>query len=213
LWPVPRGEEPNPELKVPFEQEPINHNIVGHPEPVTPEGDAETAASANAELIAFGSSEYAKVVLGGIWGQPPPLDLEAESDLQTLLIELAKREMIHSARDISDGGIAVALAQSAFPKAIGVTVDQEQALMVHPLFGLFAEPASTMLVSTNASRVDDIEELADHFGFNAARIGTTGGDRLEISVYKDVFVSAELTELRRPWSAALEATLHDEVTA
>ena len=213
LWPVPRGEEPNPELKVPFEQEPINHNIVGHPEPVTPEGDAETAASANAELIAFGSSEYAKVVLGGIWGQPPPLDLEAESDLQTLLIELAKREMIHSARDISDGGIAVALAQSAFPKGIGVTVDQEQALMVHPLFGLFAEPASTMLVSTNASQVDDIEELADHFGFNAARIGTTGGDRLEISVYKDVFVSAELTELRRPWSAALEATLHDEVTA
>ena len=213
LWPVPRGEEPNPELKVPFEQEPINHNIVGHPEPITPEGDAETAASANAELIAFGSSEYAKVVLGGIWGQPPLLDLEAESDLQTLLIELAKREMIHSARDISDGGIAVALAQSAFPKGIGVTVDQEQALMVHPLFGLFAEPASTMLVSTNASQVDDIEELADHFGFNAARIGTTGGDRLEISVYKDVFVSAELTELRRPWSAALEATLHGEVTA
>ena len=163
LWPVPRGEEPNPELKVPFEQEPINHNIVGHPEPITPEGDAETAASANAELIAFGSSEYAKVVLGGIWGQPPPLDLEAESDLQTLLIELAKREMIHSARDISDGGIAVALAQSAFPKGIGVTVDQEQALMVHPLFGLFAEPASTMLVSTNASQVDDIEELADAF--------------------------------------------------
>ncbi len=213
LWPVPRGEEPNPELKVPFEQEPINHNIVGHPEPITPEGDAETAASANAELIAFGSSEYAKVVLGGIWGQPPPLDLEAESDLQTLLIELAKREMIHSARDISDGGIAVALAQSAFPRGIGVTVDQEQALMVHPLFGLFAEPASTMLVSTNASQVDDIEELADHFGFNAARIGTTGGERLEISVYKDVFVSAELTELRRPWAAALEATLHGEVTA
>jgi phosphoribosylformylglycinamidine synthase subunit PurL len=213
LWPVLRGEEPNPELKVPFEQEPINHNIVGHPEPITPEGDAETAASANAELIAFGSSEYAKVVLGGIWGQPPPLDLEAEADLQTLLIELAKREMIHSARDISDGGIAVALAQSAFPKGIGVTIDQEQALMVHPLFGLFAEPASTMIVSTNASQVGDIEELADHFGFNAARIGTTGGERLEISVYKDVFLSAELSELRRPWAAALEATLHGEVTA
>jgi phosphoribosylformylglycinamidine synthase len=213
LWPVLRGEEPNPELKVPFEQEPINHNIVGHPEPITAEGDAETAASANSELIAFGSSEYAKVVLGGIWGQPPPLDLEAEADLQTLLIELAKREMIHSARDISDGGIAVALAQSAFPRGIGVTVDQEQALMVHPLFGLFAEPASTVLVSTNANQIDDIEELADHFGFNAARIGTTGGDRFEISVYKDVFVSAQLSELQTPWAGALEATLHGEVTA
>ena len=213
LWPVPRGEEPNPELKVPFEQEPINHNIVGHPEPITAEGDAETAASANSELIAFGSSEYAKVVLGGIWGQPPPLDLEAEADLQTLLIELAKREMIHSARDISDGGIAVALAQSAFPRGIGVTIDQEQALMVHPLFGLFAEPASTVLVSTNANQIDDIEELADHFGFNAARIGTTGGGRFEISVYKDVFVSAQLSELQTPWAGALEATLHGEVTA
>ena len=65
-------------------------------------------------MIAFGSSEYAKVVLGGIWGTPPALDLDAESDLQTLLQVLAERQLIRSARDISDGGIAVALAQAGF---------------------------------------------------------------------------------------------------
>ena len=52
---------------------------------------------------------------------------------------LAERELLTSARDISDGGIAVALAQAGFPKGIGATIEQDQSLMIHPLFGLFAE--------------------------------------------------------------------------
>jgi phosphoribosylformylglycinamidine synthase subunit PurL len=213
LWPVPSGEAPDPNLKVPFAEESINHNIVGHAEPIASEGDAETAAEAGTELTSFGSSEYAKVVLGGIWGQPPPLDLEAEADLHTLLAELAKRQIIHSARDLSDGGIAVGLAQAGFSKGIGATVDQRESLMVHPLFGLFAEPASNILLSADPSQVSAIEELADHFGFNAARIGTTGDGQLEIKVYGDTFVSASVAELRNIWAKSLEATLHDEVTA
>ena len=170
-------------------------------------------AAAPAELAAFGSSEYAKVVLGGIWGQPPPLDLDAESDLHTLLAELARRELIRSARDLSDGGIAVALAQAGFSKGIGATVEQEESLMVHPLFGLFAEPATNILLSADPSQVSAIEEMADHFGFNAARIGTTGGDRLEVKVYGETFISASVEDLRNTWARSLEATLHDEVTA
>ncbi len=213
LWPIPSGEEPNPDLQVPFNEEAINHNIVGHPEPIEAEGDAEEKMSSTAELIAFGSSEYAKVVLGGIWGQPPTLDLDAEADLHTLLAEMAARELIHSARDLADGGISVALAEAAFAHSIGARVKQEQALMVHPLFGLFAEPASTVIVSTEPSQVGAIEELADHFGYHAARIGTTGGDRLEISVYGDEFISASLGDIREPWAESLEATLHGEVSA
>ena len=85
--------------------------------------------------------------------------------------------------------------------------------MGNPLFGLFAEPASTMLVSTHPSRVAEIETLAEKYSFFAARIGTTGGKRLEISVYGDLLVSASLGDLRQPWASALEATLHGEVTA
>ena len=113
-------------------------------------GRPMTDEIAAAELTAFGSSEYAKVVLGSLWGTPPPLDLDAEADLHTLLGVLADRKLISSARDISDGGIAVALAQAAFRKGIGATVEQDPSLMVHPLFGLFAEPASTMLVTTRS---------------------------------------------------------------
>ena len=213
LWPIPRGEDPNPALEMPFEEEPINHNIVGHPEPIAAEGDAETMASANAELNSFGSSEYAKVVLGALWGTPPPIGLEAEADLHTLLHLLADRQLIHSARDLSDGGIAVALAHATFRHGIGAVVEQEQALMVHSLFGLFAEPASTVILTAEPHQVAAIEELADEYAFFAARVGTTGGDRLEVSVYGEAFISAPVSELRAPWTAALEAALHNEVTA
>ena len=219
LWPIPSGEEPDPDLKVPFHPEPtdakssVAPGVLGTEAAVVTEDAPQTEASATAELVVFGSSEYAKAVLGGVWGQPPPLDLDAEADLHTLLIELAGRELLHSACDIAEGGIAVALAEAAFGNGIGAKVEQEQELMVHPLFGLFAEPASTMIVTAAPNQLAAIEELAEHFSFHAFRIGATGGDRLEISVYGDTFISAPLSELRKPWAGSLEATLHDEVTA
>ena len=85
--------------------------------------------------------------------------------------------------------------------------------MAHPLFGLFAEPASTVLVTCDPNQLDTIDEFADRYGYYAARIGTTGGDRLEINVYKQPMISASLATLREPWSSALEANLHGEVAA
>ncbi|MGD0902912.1 MAG: phosphoribosylformylglycinamidine synthase subunit PurL [Terracidiphilus sp.] len=225
LWPVPRGEEPNPELEVPFKPLPMSPYVmlpltlpppfpiaspIAEPAPDALEDTTETPAM---EVAAFGSSEYAKVILGGLWGTPPALDLDAEADLHTLLGVLAERKLLRSACDISDGGIAVALAQAAFPKGIGATVEQDQSLLAHPLFGLFAEPASTVLVSTHPSNASAIENLAGKYNFLAARIGSTGGQRLEISVDGEPFISAPLADLRKPWASALEATLHGEVTA
>jgi phosphoribosylformylglycinamidine synthase II len=219
LWPIPAGEEPNPDLHVPYHPEPTEAasslvpGVLGDEAVIIAEDAPQDEAAATPELVAFGSSEYAKVVLGGIWGQPPPLDLDAEADLHTLLQILAERQLLRSARDVSDGGIAVALAQAAFANQIGATVEQEQSLMVHPLFGLFAEPASTMILTADPTRVAAIEELAETYSFYTARIGATGGNRLEISVYGDTFVSVPLSDLRKTWAAALESTLHCEVLA
>ncbi len=215
LWPIPRGKTPNPNLKVPLDPLPISQ----YPFPAIDEA-AEPRAIPDAleeeaedELLAFGSSEYAKVVLGKFWGKPPDLDLDAEADLHTLLRGLADRKLIRSARDISDGGMAVAVAQAAFAKGIGATVEQDQSLLAHPLFGLFAEPATTVLVTAAENQVGSIENLAGEYSFFAARIGTTGGDRLQISVNHQPLISAPVAELREPWARSLEAALHDEVTA
>jgi phosphoribosylformylglycinamidine synthase len=215
LWPIPKDQEPDPKLAVPLEPLPISQYPLPlyQPEPFIPEKAEATEAAASAALVVFGSSEFAHVVLGGIWGQPPPLDLEAEADLHTLLASLAERKLLRSACDVSDGGIAVVIAQAAFPLGIGATVAQEPSLMAHPLFGLFAEPASTILATTHPSNVSAIEKLAGESGFFSTRIGTTGGNRLEIKVDGEPFISAPLADLKQPWASALEATLHDEVTA
>ncbi|MGA9584071.1 MAG: phosphoribosylformylglycinamidine synthase subunit PurL, partial [Terracidiphilus sp.] len=214
LWPVPRGEDPKPDLKVPFNPEPMRYYPVQAENAPVPDADPEAPeATAARNLAAFGSSEFAKSVLGSLWGTPPTLDLDAESDLHELLIALAALKLIRSARDISDGGIAVSVAQAAFASGIGAKVEQEPSLMTHPLFGLFAEPASTVILTTVHENIAEIEKLANSSSFFCTRIGTTGGDRLEISVYGDAMISAPLNELREPWAKALEAAIHNEVTA
>jgi len=219
LWPIPRGEAPDPNLKVPPSKgqeegqfSPVP-GVLGDEAEIVPEETEDSEQVYASELAAFGSSEFAKVVLGAIWGTPPPLDLDAEADLHTLLEALAGRKLLTSARDNSDGGIAVALAQSCFANGIGATVEQEPSLMVHPLFGLFAEAASTVLVTANPGHVQAIEKLAGEYSFMAARIGSTGGNRLQISVYGDPLIDASIDDLRRPWASALESALHDEVSA
>src|SRR5262249_54133869 len=77
-------------------------------------GIAETdSESAEAE---FRSSEYAKEVVGQIWGTPPALDLKQEAALQKCLRELVGSRAIESAHDCSDGGLAVTLAEAGFVK-------------------------------------------------------------------------------------------------
>jgi phosphoribosylformylglycinamidine synthase II len=215
LWPIPRGEEPNPKLKVPFEPLPISQYPLPalEREPRAQEQPDASDAEVTANLAAFGSSEFAKAVLGSLWGTPPALDLDAEASLHDMLAILSWRKLIHSARDISDGGIAVALAQSAFTKGIGATVTQDPSLLAHPLFGLFAEPASTIIVTTDHSNLSEIDAIAGQHNFFSAHIGTTGGSRIEISVDGESFISAPLAELQTLWASALEANLHNEVTA
>jgi phosphoribosylformylglycinamidine synthase len=225
LWPIPRGQEPNAKLKVPFKPIPMSPYVMlpftlpppfpipsPIPDPV-PDVLEDTTETPAMELAAFGSSEFAKVVLGRLWGTPPALDLDAEADLHNMLAVLAWRKLIRSARDISDGGIAVALTQAAFTKGIGATVEQDPSLLAHPLFGLFAEPASTILITTDPSNLSEIDAMANQYNFFSARIGTTGGNRLEILVDGETFISAPLAELRTLWANGLESALHDEVLA
>jgi phosphoribosylformylglycinamidine synthase len=215
-WPIPREEAaPDPNLAVPLNSPAISQ----YPLPAIEAIDRTQAVPeapenvSREDMITFGSSEYAKAIYGTLWGQPPALDLDAEADLHTFLSVLSQRRLLSSARDISDGGIAVALAQSTFRNSIGATVQQDPSLTAYPLFGLFAEPASTLVLTTDPSRVAEIEKIAAEYSLLVARIGVTGGNRLEISVYGEPFISAPVAGLRATWASALEATLHDEVTA
>ena len=94
----------------------------------------------------FGSSEYAKEILGALWGYPPELDLEKESALQKAVIELIQRGLAESVHDCSDGGLAVALAEKTFTKGVGARVNLTSNGLPAE-FVLFGEDASRILVS------------------------------------------------------------------
>ncbi len=124
----------------------------------------------------LGGSEFAEVVLGVVAGRPPSLDLERERSLHRLLIEAARADVLASAHDCSDGGLAVALAESAISGGQGFAVALPGDLPPH--VALFAESASRALVSVRPDRATELEALAVARRVPFARLGETGGPRM-----------------------------------
>ena len=82
--------------------------------------EAGDASDVEAE---FGSSEYAKEILGQIWGFPPALELEKEAALQKAIVEMIGSGLVESAKDCSEGGLAVTVAECGFAHGVGAEVD------------------------------------------------------------------------------------------
>lgn len=142
-------------------------------------------------------SEWAHVVHGHLGGRPPAVDLAAERSLAELLADLVG--VATSAHDLSDGGLAQALAEAGMVSGIGATVALEGDAFV----GLFSESAARAIVTVPADRVDAARALAERHGVPVAEVGTTGGDALVVEGAFDV----PLEELRAAWTATLPTAL------
>ena len=168
----------------------------------------EAGDAVDAELE-FGSSEYAKEILGAVWGYPPELDLEKEATLQRALVAIIQAGLIESAHDCADGGLAVALVESALPGGVGLNVKlprQELALE----FLLFGEDASRVVVSCDPIHLPRIQQVAEEYEVIADVLGETGPDRVEIAVDGQLVISASVQELREAYEGALERVLRTE---
>ena len=165
-------------------------------------------------ISALGSSEYAKVVLNRFWGTVPMLDLGDEAILHKTLARLAAEGLLLSATDISDGGLAVALAEASFANGIGATVSCSQPAYEGALDAYFTEASSTVVITCDAASRVKIEKIIEDVDeIHCVPIGKTVPDRLEIIFDDKVIVDASTTELKQSWTKALESMLHDEVTA
>jgi phosphoribosylformylglycinamidine synthase II len=154
----------------------------------------------------FGSSEYAKEILGAVWGFPPALELQREAALQKALVEISRAGLVESAHDCSEGGLAVALAESAFAKGVGVRVDLAS-LGLPPEFVLFGEDASRVVISCDRSHLPGIKETALEYGLSAEEIGETVSGQIEIALDGRVAVSALVSEVHESYEGAFEAAL------
>jgi phosphoribosylformylglycinamidine synthase subunit PurL len=135
----------------------------------------------------LGSSEYVPEQ-----NQFPRFDLQAERRLHQLLRELAQHRLLRSAQDVSDGGLAVALAECAMLGACGAILRLEVDEVA-----LFSEDQGRAVVSCAPEALQSILELATQHGVAAKRVGTSGGDRLQIEGVMDLKVEA----LRSAWDS------------
>jgi len=166
------------------------------------------------QLRSFGSSEYAKTIFGELWGTPPHLDLVEEVALQKALVALGQAGLLHSASDVSDGGVALTLAEAGFTREIGALITLTSAADTADVLTLFSEGATQVVVSCAADSVDAVKAMVQGFGsLKATPIGVTGGRRLEIRVNERALISARVDDLKTGWATSLEATLRDEVQA
>jgi len=166
-------------------------------------------------------SEYAVSIAGVTTaeitaaGRVPELDLERELAVQRACLDAAEAGLLTSAHDCSDGGLAVALAESSFSSlarpAIGARVDLEGPLSATSL--LFSESPSRIIVTFDAAATEEIKAMAARHRAPFKVIGRVGGNSLTVSVDGREVVNADITDLETTWRNALSRKLQAEVPA
>jgi phosphoribosylformylglycinamidine synthase len=141
----------------------------------------------DAEAV-LGGSLYLQELHGKVAGRLPRLDLDAERALQRLLVELAGADLLRSCHDLSDGGLAVALAESAILGSVGAEVELPPSA-ARPEAELFGEGQSRAVVSVSPESLPDLLRRAEAAGVPARRIGQTGTDRVRIGDLVDLPVA------------------------
>ena len=124
----------------------------------------------------FGGSAWAHVCHGHLGGRPPAPDLDAERQLAALLAAAIADGLLAAAHDLSDGGLAVALAESCLRGGTGCTVR----LPEDPFTTLFSESAARAVVAVRPGSETAFGQLAEAHGVPAAAIGSAGGDSLTV---------------------------------
>jgi phosphoribosylformylglycinamidine synthase len=172
-------------------------------------GGMQNGAADRSRLGEFGSSEFAKHFFGALWGHPPALDLAAEAALHRCLAQLAEAKLLRSARDISDGGIAVALAEGCFAHGVGVVAElsSQAAGPEDVALALFAEPATHVIVTCEQAAVDRVRRVAAHDLVEVVPLGTTVADRFELNVNGRPAIAASIANLQHSWLRGLSDAL------
>ncbi|MFQ5442794.1 MAG: phosphoribosylformylglycinamidine synthase subunit PurL [Thermodesulfobacteriota bacterium] len=153
----------------------------------------------------LGGSEYLKTMHGVTAGNPPAIDLGCEKSVQDACLKAIKTGIILSAHDVSEGGLAVALAESCMAPdyAVGASVEAAAPEGLRPDSMLFGEGPSRIIVSLKGGDVKALEDICASFDATMTVLGEVEGERLIIKGFVDLGVE----EIKGAWSGGLERCL------
>lgn len=149
----------------------------------------------------FGGSELQYVKNGAPTGRPPMLNLDVEKKLLDGVLSAIQAGLVASAHDLSEGGIAAALAESCISGHIGAKVETTTDLRTDHY--LFSESQSRILLSANPEKVDALMAHLNDNGIPNAVIGKVGGIELDITVNGKAAINTPVAKLERVWKDAI----------
>jgi phosphoribosylformylglycinamidine synthase II len=159
----------------------------------------------------FSSSEYARTLHSIAGGEPPAISLAAEKRLGECLHVMAMESVIRSAHDLSDGGFAVALAESCFASSYS-TANAGLSLGAHVAFeghepaelALFGERGARAIVSASPESLARLFEIAAQYGVGTRKVGRVTRGEFRILYNRATVIHAEVGKLHREWAESLE---------
>ncbi|MCG3159206.1 MAG: Phosphoribosylformylglycinamidine synthase subunit PurL [Acidobacteria bacterium] len=163
----------------------------------------------------LGASELLSVMTGEVSGAVPRLDLDAEKAVQEVCLKAIQEGLINSAHDCSDGGLAVALAESCFSSyrrpAIGARIDLTGHAKLSALNDatalLFAESPSRIILSLKPEHLAEVKNIAQEAGVVCAVIGEIGGEELSVVCDGVKLIATAVASLEEAWRNALPSNL------
>jgi phosphoribosylformylglycinamidine synthase subunit PurL len=159
-------------------------------------GDVIILIGENKEEL--GGSEYLKVIHDKVAGDAPQLDLENEKAVQKTVYYAIQKSLLNSAHDCSEGGLAVALAESCFENNLGAKVELKSDIRPDAL--LFGESQSRIIVSCSKENAEKISDIAKQNKVVCSVLGNVGGDSLKIGKLVDI----SLDKIKASWKTAIE---------
>ncbi len=187
------------------------------------EQSEESAFSLTAAAREFSSSEYSKTIASIVAGEPPAIDLAAEKRLQDCLVALAAEGTLQSAHDVSDGGLAVTLAESCFASAPNSASSSVGAQHAAPLLGAitnlgnnslpseaaaFNERGARAVVSVAPSKLAAVLDTARQYNVAARELGQVTRDgSFRIEHKGRAVIDSSVETLRDAWANSLERTI------
>ena len=172
---------------------------------------SEAADAANV-AVEFASSEYAKTLQGVVAGAPPAVDLAAEKRLIDCLVKLASERVISSAHDVSDGGLAVTLAESCFDTD-GLSADitiSARASAEPAESALFGERGARVVVTAAAASLARINQIAAQYKVSVQPIGTVVRSEFRIQYNGSPVIQGSVESFQQPWSDSLQKAIEIE---
>jgi len=151
----------------------------------------------------LGGSAYLRLLHGVEQGRPPAVDLEEEARLAELLQLLAFEGLLQTAHDVSEGGLAVTLAEACLGGGLGVKLK----VPLDPV-AFFSESQARAVIAVTKDDLDGVLSEAEEAGVAAIHVGEVGGS--DLAVRGSGFeMKTDVEALHRVWSTALPRALDD----